>query len=376
MDLTFSEEQEQIRDNARTVLGAECTPAHVRAMAEDARGYSPELWRKLADLGWHALALPEEHGGLGMSFMDLCLILEEQGRHLLPGPFVPTVVLGGQAVARFGTDAQRKEFLPGIGAGERVLTVTPTGTDGSWDLGDPGVTAHRDGDDVVLDGAAWFVPYAHAADTVLVVARLDEEPAGILVPGDASGLETVPTDTVARDHRSRLALSGLRVPSGAILGGPDAGRSLVRALAQWGAAARCLDMLGAGQRILEMTVDYAKEREAFGKPIGAFQAVQHHCANMAVDVLASRGVTYEAAWRLSEEQPAAEAVSVAKAWVGEAMTRVCTLGHQVHGATGYTEEHDLHLYTRRVQAHELDFGDAGWHRSRLARDLDLVRAGS
>ena len=371
MDLTPTEDQEQIRAAAREFLRGEGSPSHVRAMEGDERGYSSALWAQMAELGWLGLVFPEEHGGAGASFLDLCLLVEEQGRSLLPSPFLPTVVLAGQAVARFGDDAQRAEHLPAIASGERVMGVARTGPSASWGSSDVGVVFDRQGADYVLEGAATLVEYANVADLLLVLAKHGESLGAFLVPADATGVIVESLRTVGFDHRHCVSFEGVRVAGDAMLGEPGGGKAVAEAIARWGTAARCANMVGAAQQVLEMTVTYATERAAFDQPIGSFQAIQHHCADMAVDFLGARLVTWEAIWRLSEGMFAEEALSVAKTWVSDAVPRVCARGHQIHGAIGFTREHDLHLYLRHVRAAELDFGDAVWHRERVAQALGL-----
>jgi alkylation response protein AidB-like acyl-CoA dehydrogenase len=371
VDLTPTEEQEQIRAAAREFLQGECPPAHVRAMEDDERGYSPEVWVQMAELGWLGWVFPEEHGGGGASFLDLCLLVEEQGRSLLPSPFLPTVVLAGQAIGRFGSDEQRADHLPAIASGERVMGVARTGPTASWVSSDVGVVFDRQGAGYVLEGAATLVEYANIADVLVVIAKHGDALGAFLVPGTAKGVIVESLRTVGADHRHRISFDGVRVSEDAVLGEPGRGVAIAESIARWGTAARCADMVGAAQHVLDMTVAYATERIAFDQPIGSFQAIQHHCAEMAVDLLGARLVTWEAIWRLSEGLDAEEALSVAKTWVSDALPRLCARGHQIHGAIGFTREHELHLYMRHVRAAELDFGDAAWHRERVARALGL-----
>jgi 3-oxocholest-4-en-26-oyl-CoA dehydrogenase beta subunit len=364
MDLRPNELQQQIRQAARAFLEQECPVERVRALEGDERGHDPALWAQMAELGWLGLALPEAYGGGDCSFVDLAVLLEAQGRHLLPSPFVPTVALGADAVLRFGSDAQRQRILPGVAGGEHVVAVAV----GGWDADDVSVEL-KDG---ALRGEAALVPYANVADTLIVLARDGDGLTAALV--DCADVRCVAMATVGRDHRHRVHLDGVAVGDDAILGRRGEGAAVARALAARGAAARCVEMVGAAERVLELTVGYAKERVAFGKPIGALQAIQHHCANMAVDLLSSRVVAYEACWAVGRDpdgEEAARTVSVAKAWVSDAASRVCALGFQVHGAIGFTREHDLHLFARWVRAAELDFGDAAWHRGRIAAGLGL-----
>lgn len=213
------------------------------------------------------------------------------------------------------------------------------------------------------------MPFAASAEHILVAARLDGEPRAFWV--DASSVTLNPLGTVGWDRPCHVELADVRVPAEAALGEDASGADAARAISLFGAAATCAEMVGAAQRVLDMTVAYATEREQFGKPIGSFQAVQHHCADMSIDVLGSRFIAYEAIWLLSADREAAQEVSMAKAWVSEAYERVCALGHQVHGAIGFTEEHDLHLFSRHAMAAALAHGDGDLHYDTLATRLDL-----
>lgn len=360
MDLTLTEEQELIKATARDLLESRSAGAGARAMADGPAGYSAALWKEMVELGWTGLALPEAHGGVGAGFLELCLVVEEMGHFQVPSPFVSTVVCCGLPLAGFATEAQQARWLGAIARG-RVMSAVP----GDWDGTGGGITAaERDGG-YVLDGTALFVPYAHAAEDLLVVPA--EGPA-LVVDTASHGVVREPLDAIGADRPHRVRFDGVSVPRDRAL---SAGRPVAEAIDAYGAAATCAAMVGAAQRVLDMTVAYAAEREQFGRPIGAFQAVQHHCANMAVDVLSARFMAYEAIWRLANGLDAAEEVSMAKAWVSEACRRVCDTGHQVHGAIGFTYEHDLHFHSRQMAAWALAFGDADHHWDRLAGGLGL-----
>lgn len=372
MDLTLTEEQELIASTARDFLAARSPMSHVREMAADPAGYSSGLWKEMAELGWMGMAFPEEHGGFGAGFLELCLVIEEMGRHLLPGPFVPTVVLCGMAIAEHGTEEQRASHLAAITGGDAVLTYARAAPKSGWQHHGSDVVATPEGDEYVLSGSAMFVPFAHVADSLLVMTQRPDDPhhlTAFFVP--AQGLVMEPLDTVGAERHHRVALDGVRLTDTDILGAEGDGRAVMESVDAHGAAATCAEMVGGAQQVLDMTVRYAGEREQFDTPIGAFQAIQHHCADMGVDVLGSRLIAYEAIWRLGEGLDAAGEVAMAKAWVSEAYRRVCALGHQVHGAIGYTQEHDLHHYLRHAVSKELSFGDAEHHWRRIADQLGL-----
>lgn len=380
MDLRLSEEQQLIRGLAREFLERESSMALVRALADDPRGYSPELWQKMADLGWMGLPFPEAYGGLGQSLADLALLIEEQGRCGLPAPFFAAVVLCGLPIAQFGSEAQKETYLGAIAAGECIMTYAQTEPGGAWDAAGTNLTATpagagTDAADWVLDGTKMLVPYAHVADHLLVAGRArgagPRDLTLFLVDARSPGISHRRLQTIGTEPLCAVTFQGVRVPRDNVLGRLGAGWPIIQAIHDWGAALKCAEMVGGAEQVLAMTVDYAKERVQFGSPIGSFQAIQHHCANMASDVVSSRHITYEAVWRLSEGLAASEQVSMAKAWVSDAYQRVCALGHQVHGAIGFTHEHDLQFYFRHAKAAELAFGDAGYHRELLAQRLGL-----
>ncbi|MEU8800599.1 acyl-CoA dehydrogenase family protein [Spirillospora sp. NPDC048819] len=361
MDLSRTEDQELIADTARELLESRAASAGARAVAGDPAGYSAALWKEMVDLGWTGLAFPEEHGGVGGDFLDVCLLFEQLGYAQVPSPLLASVACCGMPVARFGTSEQKERWLGAISGGQ-VVTAAPL----PWDRPGDGPAAARDGDGFVLNGTATFVPFAASAEHILVVARLDDEPRAFWVDATSPGVMLQPLGTVGWDRPCHVELSGVRVPAEAALG-----MDAANAISLFGAAATCAEMVGAAQHVLDMTVEYATEREQFGRAIGSFQAVQHHCANMSIDVLGSRFIAYEAIWLLSVNRDATQEVSMAKAWVSEAYERVCALGHQVHGAIGFTQEHDLHLFSEHAMAASLSYGDGDLHYDTLATDLNL-----
>ncbi|MCH9036309.1 MAG: acyl-CoA/acyl-ACP dehydrogenase [Chloroflexi bacterium] len=377
MDLGLSEEQEMLRRTARELLEKECPKALVRDMEEDEKGYSPELWQKFAEQGFLGLPFSEEYGGTGFGFLDLMVLVEEFGRALVPGPYFYTVVLSGMAISEFGTEEQKKEYLPKIADGQAIMTFAHTEPSGRWDAGGVSVTGVADGDDFVLNGVKLFVPDAHVSDYLLVTARTkesDNPEDGItvfLVDAKTSGISYEVLKTIASDKQCEVVLEDVRVPRSNVLGEVDRGWPVVDQMLRRGAVGKCAEMVGNSQQVLEMTVEYAKTRVQFGRPIGSFQAIQHHCANMATDVDGSRFITYQAAWRLSEDMPCDREVSMAKAWVSEACRRVAALGHQVHGGIGFTKEHDMQLFFRRAKQAELFFGDADYHKEKVAQAIGL-----
>ena len=377
MDLGLNETQQMLKNSAREFLSQECPHTLVRAMEEDEKGYSPQLWQKMVDLGWTSLPFPEEYGGNGGNFLDLAVLLEETGRALLPGPFFSTVVLGGLTVLDAGSNVQKQDLLPRICQGQGFMTLALTEASATFEPWGVQLEAKQDGDDFVISGTKLFVPDAHVSDVMLLAARTsrtDDARTGIttfLVPTDSRGIKTTLLHTLASDKQCEVVFNGVKVPTNGRLGEMDGGWALLERALERAAAAKCMEMLGGAEAVLEMTVEYAKHRVQFGRPIGSFQAVQHHCADIATEVECSRHMAYQAAWRLAEGLPAATEVSIAKAWVSEAYRRVCALALQCHGAIGFTKEHNLQLYTRRARAQEVAFGDANFHREVVAQALEI-----
>jgi alkylation response protein AidB-like acyl-CoA dehydrogenase len=280
-------------------------------------------------------------------------------------------------ILTFGTDAQKAEHLPKIAAGDEIVVYAQTEPSATWEASGVELTAKNLGDTFVLDGTKLFISYGHVADYLLVVARTNDKGTpedGItlfLVDAKNPGISYEPLKTIASDHQSEITFKNVSVPVSNVLGEVDKGWSVVRKIAAWGAAGKCAEMVGGAQEVLEMSVEYAKQRVQFGRPIGSFQAIQHHCANMVTDVDGSRYISYEAIWRLSEGLDSDKEVSMAKAWVSDAYRRVCALGHQIHGGIGFTKEHDMQLYFRRAKAAELAFGDGDYHRELVAQQLGI-----
>jgi alkylation response protein AidB-like acyl-CoA dehydrogenase len=309
--------------------------------------------------------------------MDLVVLLEEFGRALVPGPFVPTVVQVGLPILWAGDDQQKQAYLPKLAQGTLIGTMAwlePSATSRPAGIE---TTATRQGEHYVLNGTKLCVPYAHVADYLLTVARTGTgaTPAHgmtlFLVDAKSPGIAIDKLGTIADDHQCEVVFKQVSVLRSQMLGEPDQGWSIVERLMEHGAVAKCAEMVGIAQQAFDISVNYAKTRVQFGRPIGSFQAIKHKLANMVIDVDGSRYVTYHAAWLLSEGLPAGRAIAVAKAWTNEACRRVVKDGQQVHGGIGYTKEYDLQLYTRRAKAAEIAFDDSDAHREAVATVLGL-----
>lgn len=374
MDFDFSEAQKILRRSAREFLSSACTAALVREVEEEKQGYAGELWRRMAELGWMGLAVPEEFGGSGGSFFDVCLLVEELGRALAPVPFV-AVTLCEYALLEGGSEAQRERFLPRLTSGELKMTVAVDENELMVDPWSLQTRAVRDGNHYVLDGTKNFVPYATVADAFLVAARTgaagDDSLSLLIVERQAPGVEVSPLSAIASDGLGQVSFSRIRLARDHLLEPEGNGWSRLKNLYQRGAILKCAEMVGGAQWVLDRTVEYAKERVQFDRPIGSFQAIQHRCANMAMSADGARFVTYQAAWLQSENLACEREVAIAKAWASEAYTRICLDSHQAHGAIGFTKDYDLQLYTRRAKAAEVTFGDARHHYEALANLMGL-----
>jgi alkylation response protein AidB-like acyl-CoA dehydrogenase len=374
MDLTLTEDQELIQSTARDVLTSWAPKAGVRAVRAEDPGYSRRLWTEMTELGWTGLAVDERYGGVGEGFLEACLLLEEAGAALVPSPLLYTLACAALPISRFGTEVQRERWLNAIAAGRPVgyLRAAPGGR---WSGGSELVAS---GDESVLDGVADFVPYAAGVDGFVALARTGDALTCFLLDATRTeGLSWERLPVLGPEPYYRVRLDGVRPDS--VLGEVGGGAEVVAAIDAYGAAASCAEMIGGAAKVLDVTVEYAGQREQFGRPIGSFQVVQHHCANMASDVLGARFIGYEAIWRLAggpgadvgDPAEVALTVAAAKSWVSDAYQRVCALGQQVHGAVGFTAEHDLHLYSEHATAAALRFGDADFHTDRVADALGL-----
>ncbi len=352
MDFRPSPVQQLLVSTAREFL---------RKRAED-----PPPWRAMAELGWPGLLIPPELGGSGGSLLDVVLLVEEMGRAAPPGPFVASAVVATTMLLRAGTLDQRKGLLPAMAAGERIVGVAVLDDGGSFDVDRIALTLDPRGR---LAGRKLFVEAADVAPAVIVAARAGGELRLFLVPTDRAGVACLPLDTIGLEKLFELAFDDVAVGvEDRLTGGGD---DLVAAL-EAGALARTAEMVGAAQRVLELAVEHAKTRVQGGRPIGGYQAIQHACADLVRDVDASRGLLYNAAWRLDAGVPAAADIATAKAYAGEACLSVARRGHQIFGAIGYCDEHPLHRLHKRIHAASLDCGDAAFHLETVARAIGLV----
>ena len=376
MDFAFSEEQEMLRKSARDFLAKECSSKVVRKLMDAPETYDPALWKKVSELGWTALGIPEAYGGVG-SFLDLTVVLEEAGRALLPGPFFATMGLAVPALIEAGTETQKKEALGEIAEGKARATLALTEASGRWDADGIRLSAKPAAGGWVLDGVKLFVPDAEAADYMVVAARTrGEGEDGVslfLVKGKPKGMTVKALKTLDMTRRwYEVSFKNVELSADSLMGAVDKAWAPLKRALEWGTAALCAEMVGGAQKVLETSTEYAKTRQQFGKPIGIYQAVSHKLADMLVLAESGRSATYYAAWAIDADAPdRSMAASMAKAYVSDAYRKVAGDGIQVHGGIGFTWEHDMHLYFKRAKSSEVTLGDATYHRELVAQHLDL-----
>lgn len=379
MDLDFSPEQVMFRTMARDFMARECPPTLVRELEESEEGYSPALWRQIAELGWLGLTFPENYGGSAGDWLDMAILYDEMGRAVFPSPHLATVILGAHTILECGSEEQKEELLPRIASGELLLSLALTEPSAKYEAAAITTRATAQGEDYVIDGTKLFVPNANVADWLICAARTrdgapEEALTLFLVDAHSPGIACTPLKTISEighDKQCEVVFDGVRVPKRDILGELHRGWTPLTRVINQGIVALCAEMVGGAQAVLEMSVEYSKERVAFGRPIGSFQALQHKMANMLIEVDGAWLLTYQAAWMLSQGVPCAKQVAMAKAWTSEIYRKVTADAIQIHGGYGFCVEVDTTLYYRRAKAAEFALGDPRFHRRIVAQDIGL-----
>lgn len=371
MDLSLTEQQVLLRDSARSFLAGECPESHVRDMEVDPRGFSPQLWGKMAQQGWQGLIVPPEYEGVGMDFMDLVVLVEEFGRALVPGPFIPNSV-ATLALIETANEQQKAQWLPPIAAGTDIWTVAFTEGSGRFDAGGVELTARREGDSYVLNGTKVFVRDSHVADRLVVVARTggkDAEGISLFAVGTNSvGLSQEPLLTIAGDKQNEITFKNVSVPADNLLGAEGNGWQAFQSIATRATILECAYLVGLAQMDFDIALDYAKERVVFGRPIGAFQAIQHKFADMVTDLNGSRQLMYRAASAVANNEPEqSKFAHIAKTWCTDATRRLVAHSQQIHGAIGFTRDYKIQLYYRRQRVAGDAWGNADFHRDLVGR---------
>ena len=368
MNFTFTDEQEELRRTMRRFLEDKSPSTEVRRLMETPDGYDEAVWKQMAaELGLQGLHIPEEYGGQGFSFVELGIVLEEMGRSLLAAPFFASICLAANAILDHGSDAQKKELLPGIASGETIAALAFAEPNGRWDGSGIETSARKDGNGYVLNGTKRFVIDGGIASVLIVAAQGPEGLGLFIVNADADGVSREPLPTLDQTRKqSAITLKDVRATA---LG--DLPMSLEKMLDHISVCIAA-EIVGGAQRCLDMAVDYAKNRIQFGRPIGQFQAIKHKCADMLLQIESAKTAAYYAMWVAAKDDDELRIVApLAKAVASEAYFFAASENIQVHGGIGFTWEHDAHLYFKRAKSSELLFGDPVYHRELLATRLGI-----
>ena len=374
MDILPSEEEQMLKNVAREFLEAEVSPALVREMELDNLGYPPALWQQLADLGWLGLAIPQEFGGQGLPLTYLGMVLEEVGRVLAPVPLHSTMV-AALTIADAGSETQRRQILPAVASGGMVLAWAVTERDPRLVPEALVQEAVPDGDGWVLTGEKMFVDNFNVAQKCLVAVRTapaSQQNQGIslfLIDANGTGVSQTPLITLAKDKQSRVTLNQVKVGQADLVGELHQGWLVLERMLEKATALLCCQIVGATRKDAEMAIEYAKNRVAFGRPIGSFQSIQHLCADMLLHLDGAQLLTYEALWKMDQGLPAGVEVSQAKSFCNEKCESVVRSSQVIHGGIGFMMEFDLHLWFRRVSAWTMRLGTSFEHRAKIAAAL-------
>ncbi|MGI9607635.1 MAG: acyl-CoA dehydrogenase family protein [Acidimicrobiales bacterium] len=371
MQFAFTEEQDQLRSFVRQFLEEKSSEETVRELMDTEAGYDQAVWSQMAEqMGLQSLIIPEEFGGQGFSWVELIVVLEEMGRSLLCAPFFSSAVLATSTLLLADDADAASAYLPGIASGETIATLALTEENGRWDEEGVTATAEPDGDAWKLNGAKHYVLDGHTAGLLLVAARTAQGVSIFAVDGDASGLTRTPLATM--DQTRKQAKVELADTPGRLVGTDGTAWATITRVLDRAAVGLAAEQVGGAQMVLDMSVEYAKVRVQFGRPIGSFQAIKHKCADMLLEVESAKSAAYYAAWCAAEDNDELPAMaSLAKSYCSEAYFHAASENIQIHGGIGFTWEHPAHLYFKRAKSSELLFGDPTYHRELLAQRIGI-----
>lgn len=377
MDFDLNEQQNMLKTMAHDFLINECPKTRVRELEKDEKGYDASIWSKMVELGWLGLIFPEKYNGTGADFLDLVVLMEEMGKNILPGPFFSTVALCALPILKFGTETQKKKYLVPIADGKNIWSLALSERSGRCEATEINATAKLEGKRYVINGEKWFAQFAHIADYLLVACRtekLKSHEDGItlfIVRAKSRGIKIDLIPSIAGDGLCRVRFKNVKASRLDVLGKVGKGWKIINYLSQRATVLKCAEVSGACQAVLDMTQAYAKERTQFDKPIGSFMAIQHKLVDMLTDVEGLQYLVYYSAWLLSTGAKADMHISMAKAKANDVYQRVCIDGIKIHGAIGFTMDHDIGCYFRRVKAAEFVLGDTDMHLDKVASGIGL-----
>lgn len=378
MSFARTPEQEMLRETARRFLDDKAQSDVVRTLMETEEGFDEGLWGEIATQGWQAMAIPEQYGGAGFSFMEMAILMEEMGRSLFPVPYLSSIVLGAGLVLASGSEDQKHEILPDVASGEVRVALAQLEPSGRWGADGITMTVEPDGGDLVVDGTKSYVIDGHTAHTLIVVVRQPNTSGRdgitlLVVPADAEGISRSRVGTMDQTRtQAEIRFDRVRVPASAVLGDSGSGWGPLSEVLSMATVALAFEQVGGAATCLDMAVEYAKTRIQFGRPIGSFQAVKFKCADMLVDLENARSTAYYAGWAAAADDPdLAIAAPLAKAHCSDVFFGCAAENIQIHGGIGFTWEHDAHLYLKRAKSDALLFGSPAAHRALLADQLGL-----
>jgi alkylation response protein AidB-like acyl-CoA dehydrogenase len=371
VNFAFSEEQEELRKAVRRFLEDKSPEAEVRRLMETEEGYDPAVWKQMGEqLGLQGLAVPEEYGGSGYSYVELTVVFEEMGRALLAAPYFSTVALAANLLLASGDESAKSDYLPGLAAGTTIGTVALAEASGRWDEAGVTLEARGSGDSWTLTGEKLYVLDGHTADLVLVAARTPGGVSVFAVDKGSSGFTATALSTM--DQTRKQARLTFESTPARLVGGEGEGWPAISKMLDLAVVALAAEQVGGAQRVLEMAVEYAKERVQFGRPIGSFQAIKHKCADMLLEVESAKSAAYYAGWAAAEDNDELPVVaSLAKSYCSEAYFHAAAENIQIHGGIGFTWDYPAHLYFKRAKSSELLFGDPSYHRELLAQRIGI-----
>jgi alkylation response protein AidB-like acyl-CoA dehydrogenase len=370
MDLDFASEQEMLRDAASKFFANECPYTKVKELEESEEGYSPELWEKMAELGWQGLLFPEEYGGYGGEFIDLVIIQEEMGKMVFPSPFFSTVIQCGLIIMEGGVEDQKKELLPQIVEGSLIMALAQYEEDASYLVSDIEMKAEAEGDQYVLNGTKLFVMDANVAHKLIVAAKTGEGAVTLfLVEANDPGVAITKMPAIGKDNTCEVLFKDVKAPKENIVGSPGSGGEILEKMNAKAAVAKAAEMLGGCKSCIDITAEYAKQREQYGKPIGGFQVIQHYMANMLLEYDTSQNYLYRIACMIDEGEDFSIDASALKAAVNENYKFISERAVQIHGGIGTTREGDIGLFYRKAKSCEYMCGDTDLHYERIFEKL-------